>query len=49
MRRVLKPGGRLVMVDVNFPRDGNWRGTLLAQGWKAAGDLIRDVPHLFHE
>ena len=21
--RVLKPGGRIVMVDINYPRDGN--------------------------
>jgi ubiquinone/menaquinone biosynthesis C-methylase UbiE len=45
--RVLKPGGRIVMVDINYPPDGNSAGTLLANAWKAGGDIIRDVPELF--
>lgn len=49
MRRVLKPGGRLVMLDVNYPQDGNWRGRLLINSWKATGDIIRDVPRCFAE
>lgn len=49
MGRVLRPGGRLVMIDVNFPRDGNRAGRLLARFWQAAGDLLRDVPALFRE
>ena len=44
--RVLKPGGRLVMVDVNYPRDANRIGTLLVRGWMASGDIIRDIPGL---
>ena len=48
MRRVLKPAGKLVMIDVNFPRDGNFIGTALARFWIATGDLIRDVPGVFH-
>ena len=47
--RVLKPGGRLVMVDVNYPGNGNWAGKLLTKGWKAGGDIIRDMPALFAE
>lgn len=47
MRRVLKPMGKLVMVDVNFPQDGNTFGTILTKFWRATGDLIRDVPNLF--
>jgi len=27
MTRVLRAGGRLVLLDINFPRDGNWLGT----------------------
>ena len=42
--RVLKPGGRLVMIDVNYPRDGNRIGTVLVRGWMAGGDIIRDIP-----
>ena len=45
--RVLKPGGRIVMVDINYPCDGNKVGTILTKGWKAGGDIIRDVPELF--
>ena len=44
--RVLKPGGRLVMIDVNYPRDGNRIGTLLVRAWMAGGDIIRDIPGL---
>jgi ubiquinone/menaquinone biosynthesis C-methylase UbiE len=45
--RVLKPGGRIVMIDINFPRDGNKVGTMLTEGWKIGGDIIRDVSELF--
>ena len=45
--RVLKPDGRIVMVDVNYPPHGNKVGTILTKGWKAGGDIIRDVPELF--
>lgn len=49
MRRVLADEGRLVMVDVNFPADGNRIGRLLAKFWKASGDVIRDVPEVFDD
>jgi ubiquinone/menaquinone biosynthesis C-methylase UbiE len=49
MRRVLRSGGRFVMVDVNFPRDRNTLGMKLASFWKSTGDLLRDVPGLFTE
>lgn len=45
--RVLKPGGRIVMVDISYPSDGNLIGITLTNGWKAGGDIIRDVPELF--
>jgi len=44
--RVLKLGGRLVMVDINYPRNANPAGTLLTRGWMAGGDIIRDIPGL---
>jgi ubiquinone/menaquinone biosynthesis C-methylase UbiE len=47
--RVLKTDGRLVMVDVNYPGNGNWAGKLLTRSWKAGGDIIRDMPALFAE
>ncbi len=46
MTRVLRPGGRLVLLDINFPRDGNWLGTRCALMWASAGDVIRDVERL---
>ena len=50
LARVLKPGGRLVLIDIGLPRDGNRLGTTLVQHfWKPLGDLIRDVPALLSE
>lgn len=49
LTRVLKPGGRLVLLDVNYPADGNWLGTRLVDVWKHTGDLIRDMGRLFRE
>jgi len=45
--RVLRPRGRIVMVDVGHPRDGNRLGSLLVEMWKRSGDVIRDMPVLF--
>ena len=47
--RVLKPAGRLVLIDINYPADGNRLGTWLTGLWKYAGDLIRDMGALFGE
>jgi ubiquinone/menaquinone biosynthesis C-methylase UbiE len=47
MVRVLNPEGRLVIVDINYPADGNRRGTLLTRGWMRAGDVNRDMDALF--
>jgi len=45
LTRVLKPGGRVVIIDINYPHDGNRLGTALVDRfWKPFGDLIRDVP-----
>ena len=49
LRRVLKPAGRLVMIDINYPRDGNRLGTVLIALWRHAGDLIRDMDALFRQ
>lgn len=44
--RVLKPGGRLIILDINYPHNRNPVGTLLTKSWKASGDIIRDLPGL---
>lgn len=47
MYRVLKPGGRLVLMDINFPADRNWSGMLQARFWMLVGDILRDYQELF--
>ena len=49
MNRVLKPGGKLVMVDINLPGDENPWGTRLTRLWAAFGDIIRDMDAIFTE
>lgn len=46
MKRVLKPDGRLVIVDINYPKDRNWLGTKLIQLWMA-WDIVRNMGELF--
>lgn len=47
LHRVLRPGGRIVLIDVGNPPDGNWRGSALLGIWKRTGDVVRDMPRLF--
>ncbi len=47
MARVLRSDGRLILVDVGYPRDRNWIGMTLATQWIRTGDLIRDMGGLF--
>jgi ubiquinone/menaquinone biosynthesis C-methylase UbiE len=49
MGRVLKPGGRLVLVDISYPKDTNRLGVALTRFWMASGDIIRDMGGLFEE
>ncbi len=49
MGRVLKPGGRLVMIDIDYPKDRNRLGMALTRFWMASGDIIRDMGELFRE
>lgn len=49
MRRVLRPGGKLVMIDVNYPANSNWPGVLFTRAWAAGGDIIRDMGDLFQQ
>ena len=47
MHRVLKPGGKLVMVDVDYPFDQNRLGMFITKAWIAGGDIVRDMEPLF--
>ncbi|MFC1996493.1 class I SAM-dependent methyltransferase [Chloroflexota bacterium] len=47
IHRVLKPKGRFVLVDIDYPQDRNWLGTLTTQVWAFLGDIIRDMEALF--
>jgi ubiquinone/menaquinone biosynthesis C-methylase UbiE len=49
LHRVLKKGGRLVMVDVNYPANNNRLGTWSTKAWAVLGDLIRDMDPLFRQ
>jgi ubiquinone/menaquinone biosynthesis C-methylase UbiE len=49
MRRVLRSGGRLILVDVDFPADGNRMGTKLAEFWRWSGDILRDKGQLLDQ
>lgn len=47
LHRVLKPGGKLVLVDIVYPKDGNWLGVQATKFWVAFGDLVRDMNPIF--
>ena len=47
--RVLKPTGRLLLVDINYPQDRNGLGMALTRFWANSGDLIRDMNQLLED
>jgi ubiquinone/menaquinone biosynthesis C-methylase UbiE len=49
IHRVLKPGGKFILVDIDYPTNRNWLGMKLTRLWAALGDLIRDMDLLFHQ
>jgi ubiquinone/menaquinone biosynthesis C-methylase UbiE len=49
MKRVLQPGGRLILIDYGQPSNGNWIGRSFARFWTLAGDIPRDMGRLFEE
>ena len=49
LHRVLHRRGRLVLIDIGYPDDGNRLGCALIGMWKRSGDLIRDMTKLLNE
>jgi ubiquinone/menaquinone biosynthesis C-methylase UbiE len=47
--RVLKAGGRLVLIDIEYPADRNWLGMKMTGFWIAVGDIVRDMGALFRQ
>ena len=48
-RRVLKPNGRLILIDFAYPRNRNHLGVFLTRLMEKAGDIIRDMGEVFRE
>ena len=46
-KRVLKPDGRILLVDFVYPKDNNFLGTQLTALMDNAGDIIRDLDAVF--
>lgn len=48
--RVLKPQGRLLLVEVNYPNNRNFIGGMITKYWQyIIGDIIRDIPLLLNK
>lgn len=47
--RVIKPSGRFVLVDIDYPKNKNWLGMQTTRLWAGLGDIIRDMEALFNQ
>ena len=47
MKRVLRNGGKLIIIDVNYPTHKTWLGRRMTEVWMLAGDIIRDIETIF--
>lgn len=46
LKRVLKKGGKLLLVDFDYPKDRNLFGYLIVRLWEKFGDIIKDINSL---
>ncbi|NIP42738.1 MAG: class I SAM-dependent methyltransferase [Gammaproteobacteria bacterium] len=44
--RIIKPGGRFLLMDVNYPKNNNLLGNLMVRFWMLVGDIVRDINSL---
>ncbi len=49
LKRVLKPGGILLIIDFNYPADRNIFGYLVIKLWEKFGDVIKNIESLLFE
>jgi ubiquinone/menaquinone biosynthesis C-methylase UbiE len=49
MARAAAPGGRVVLVDIGLPSDGNRAGVFWARLWERMGDFLYDMPTLMED
>lgn len=47
--RVLKPKGRFILIDVEYPHNHNRLGHYATRLWAGLGDIIRDMDALFKQ
>lgn len=43
LKRVLKKGGKLLLVDFDYPKERNLMGYLIIRMWEKFGDIIKDI------
>lgn len=46
LKRVLKKGGKLLLVDFDYPKERNLLGYLIVRLWEKLGDIIKDINSL---
>ncbi len=49
IKRVLKKGGRLLLVDFDYPNTRNIFGYLIVRLWEKFGDIIKDISSILAE
>lgn len=44
--RIISPGGRFLLMDINYPKDRNMFGVMMVRFWMLVGDIIREQDRL---